>query len=137
MAFYSLAPPNGEQRYLILEYKVRIFEDVIHEDDEFAHDGGQGDFGGFASGPEPLIELFELMIRAGRDQGGHVERAADGRASPADTAAAMPLTAFAWMGSQSCQGGGLAAVEGAQFRQFGEHAQGGDRPDAGDGFELL
>ena len=26
----------GEQRYLILESKVGIFEEVVHEDDEFA-----------------------------------------------------------------------------------------------------
>jgi len=31
---FSLSP--GEQRYLILESKVGIFEEVVHEDDEFA-----------------------------------------------------------------------------------------------------
>lgn len=27
-----------------------VFEEVIHEDDEFAHDGGESDFGGFLCG---------------------------------------------------------------------------------------
>jgi hypothetical protein len=35
-----------EQRYLILEYKVGIFEGVVHQDDEFTHDGSKGDFAG-------------------------------------------------------------------------------------------
>jgi hypothetical protein len=45
-----LSASTGEQRYLILEYKVRIFEGVVHQDDEFTHDGGEGDFGGFTPG---------------------------------------------------------------------------------------
>jgi len=36
---FSLSSPNEEQRYLILECKVGIFKDVVHQDDEFAHDG--------------------------------------------------------------------------------------------------
>ena len=35
--------------------EVRIFEEAVHEDDEFAHDGGEGNFGRFACGAEPLI----------------------------------------------------------------------------------
>ena len=31
----------------------------------------------------------------------------------------------------------MAAIERAQFGQFGQHAQGGDRTDAGNGFEFL
>jgi hypothetical protein len=45
-----------------LECKVWIFEDVIHEDYEFAHDGGERNFGRFACGAEPLVKLFELAI---------------------------------------------------------------------------
>jgi hypothetical protein len=37
------SPSDWEQRYLILECKVWIFEDAVHEDNEFAHDGGEGD----------------------------------------------------------------------------------------------
>jgi len=41
-------PWEWEQRYLILECKVGVFEDVIHEDNEFAHDGSERNFGWFA-----------------------------------------------------------------------------------------
>ena len=48
-----------------MECKVGIFEDVIHEDDEFAHDGGEHNFGGFASRPQSLIKLFEMAVGMG------------------------------------------------------------------------
>jgi hypothetical protein len=38
----------NQERYLILECKVGVFEDVIHEDNEFAHDGSERNFGWFA-----------------------------------------------------------------------------------------
>src|SRR5882724_1040784 len=107
--------PLREQRYLILEYKVRMFEGVIHQDDEFAHDGGERDFGGFASGAKALVERLELAIGAGGDQCRHVESASDGSTSAADASSSMPLAAFARMGSQSSQCRCLAAVKGAQF----------------------
>jgi hypothetical protein len=126
-----------EQRYLILEYKVRVFKDVVHQDDEFTHDGGERDFGGFARCPKALIELFELPIGACSDERGHVERAPDLSASAADTSPAMPLTAFPWVRSQPGQRRHLPAIEGAQFGQFGQDAQCGEGSDPGNGFEFL
>src|SRR6266705_362433 len=110
--------PPEEQRYLILECKVGIFEEVVHQDDEFAHDGGAGDFGGFACGAEPLVKLFELPVGAGGNQCGHVERPADGCAPAADAPASVPLPTLTWMRGQSSQRRRLATVERAQFRQF-------------------
>jgi len=51
-----------EQRYLILECKVRVFKDVVHQDNEFAHDGSERNFGGFSGCAQPLIKLFELTV---------------------------------------------------------------------------
>ena len=48
----------GEQRYLILECKVWIFKDVVHQDDEFAHDSRQSQFGGFARLAQSLVKGF-------------------------------------------------------------------------------
>jgi len=79
------------QRYLILECKVGIFEDVVYEDDEFAHDGRKGDFGWFARRPQPLVKLFKLAVGMGGDECGHVEGASDGSASTANAAASMPM----------------------------------------------
>ena len=135
---FSLAPRlSGEQRYLILENKVRIFEDMVHQDDKFAHDGGECDFGGFACRAEALVKLFEMTVGSSRHESRHVEGASNGRSSAPNGPAAMPLAAFSGMRSQTCQGGGLAAVKGSQFGQFSQHAQGGNGADASDGFELL
>ena len=53
---------SWEQRHLILECKVWIFKNVIHQDNEFAHDGGELNFGGFTSRAEPPLKLFELPV---------------------------------------------------------------------------
>ena len=121
----------------MLECKVWIFEEVVHEDDEFAHDGSESDFGRLACGAQPLIKLFELPVGMRRNQGRHVERPADRCAPTADASATVPLTTLTRMGCQSGQRRRLAAVERAQFGQFRQHTQRGDGADAGDGFEFL
>jgi len=110
---------------------------MIHQDDEFTHDGSQGDLGGFACQPEALIKLLEGLVAAGGDEGGHVEGPADGRTAATNGSAAPPLATFAGMGCQAGQGRGLAPVEGAQFGQFGQHAQGGDGSHPFDGLKGL
>ena len=45
-----------------MECKVWIFKNVIHQDNEFAHDGGELNFGGFTSRAEPPLKLFELPV---------------------------------------------------------------------------
>ena len=47
---------------------MRIFQEVVEEDDEFAHDGGERDFLGFAGGDQPLIKRFQDRIE-GRAEG--------------------------------------------------------------------
>src|ERR1017187_480499 len=92
--FFSIASLKEEQRYLILGYKVGMFEGVVHEDDEFAHDGGEGDLGGFAGGAQPLVKLLELTVGTGGDERGHVKGTPDRRASATDAAASVPLATF-------------------------------------------
>src|SRR5579859_1641651 len=133
----TLSPQNGEQRYLISWFKVGIFEDVIHQDDEFAHDGSEGDFGGLTRQAEALIKLFKLVVRMSGDECSHVEYPSDRSASATDAAASMPVTTFTRMRSQTGQCGSLAAVERAQFGQFGQYAQSGDGAHTSNGFELL
>jgi hypothetical protein len=62
-----------------LECKVGIFEEVVHEGNEFAHFGGERNFGGFACGTQALLELFELTVGVGCHECGHVEGTADRR----------------------------------------------------------
>jgi hypothetical protein len=110
---------------------------MVHEDDEFAHDGREGDFGGFARGAKALVKLFEWAIGACGDQGGHVECAPDLAASTTDASSSMPLAAFTRMRCQSCQRRHLPAVERAQFGQLGQNTEGGECAHPGDGFEFL
>jgi hypothetical protein len=44
LIFQAMAndPPQGEQRYIFLECKVGVFEDLVRQHDQFAHDGGEG-----------------------------------------------------------------------------------------------
>ena len=67
----------------------------------------------------------------------HVKGPADGSASTADGAATLPLSTLPRMRCQSGQGGRLAAIERAQFGQFGQDAQRREGTDAGDGLEFL
>src|SRR5437899_12673172 len=106
-----------------MDFKVWIFEEVVHEDDEFTHDSGERDFGGFAGGAEPLIKLFEWTVGMSGDEGRHVKGTSDGSAATADAAPTVPLAALARVRGQSGQGRGLAAAERAEFREFGQHAQ--------------
>jgi hypothetical protein len=45
---------SGVSNGLSCEDKIGTFEEVVEEDDEFAHDSGEGDFGGFACRAQPL-----------------------------------------------------------------------------------
>ena len=38
--------------------KIIIFEEAVHEDDEFAHAGGHGDEGFLSCGPQAQIKFF-------------------------------------------------------------------------------
>lgn len=114
-----------------------MFECEVHEDDKFTHDSGEGDFGGFTCAAQSLIKRFELTIGTGRNECGHVKRAAHRGATTTNAAASVPLTALTRMRGQSGERGRLAAIERAQLGQFGQHAQCCNGADAGDGFEFL
>ena len=136
LASLALRRRSGEQRYLILEYKVGIFKDLIHEDDEFTHDGGQGDFGRFASGAKALVKRFKLTVGTSSNQSRHVESAADLCATAANGSVSAPLAAITGVRRQTSQGGDLSAIQGSQFWKFGQNSHGRDGADAGDGFQF-
>jgi hypothetical protein len=49
------------ERATVLTYKgkIGIFEEAVKEEDEFTHDGGDGDFGRFAFDAKALVEGAE------------------------------------------------------------------------------
>ena len=97
---------------------------MIHQDDQFTHQGREGDFGRFTRSAQALIKHFEDGIGTGGHQGRHIKCGAESRASPSNGSAPLPLSAFSWMGSHTCQRRNLAAIKGTQLRQFGQDGQG-------------
>ena len=44
--------------------KVGVFQEAVSEDDQFAHEDGEGEFFGFAVGEEAQVEGFENWVVA-------------------------------------------------------------------------
>ena len=70
-------------------------------DEEFAHDGGEGDFGEFLLGQQALVEGFEDGVELSGGECRHVECTADFLAAAADGAFALMLATVIIVGSQS------------------------------------
>ena len=69
-----------------------VSEQCVGEEEELSHDGGDGDFGGFASRFELLVFCLEFGIEAHCDERGHIERLSDIGSSAADEGATGPLS---------------------------------------------
>ncbi len=50
--------------------KIRIFQEVVRENDELSHEGSEGEFFGFAASEETEVERFEDRVVAGGDERG-------------------------------------------------------------------
>jgi len=112
-----------------------IFQEVVHEDDEFAHAGGQGDQGFFTGSPQAQIEGFKNAVMADGAQGGHVEGATDGMSAAADVTALGLVPAITVVGSQAGQRGGGLGIEMSQLGHFRQDSGGHDRTDPRDGIQ--
>ena len=107
--------------------------EAIGEDDDFSSDGGEGEFGWFSSCCEVLVAALHVGIAAACDQGGHIERAAQGRSSTLDAAFCLDGATFARMRREAGEGGDLLAGDTTDLGELGQEGQGGDRPHAGYG----
>ena len=95
------------------------FDEAIGLDEEFAHDGDQGDFAGFASLAEPPVEAGKGRMVFDGDQSGHVEGFADGGSAAPDFSLAAPLAAVTVEGGQSGHGSdGLSSSRRMKFIPF-------------------
>src|SRR5438045_9080144 len=80
---------KGSATVLGRKDKVRVFQELVSEDDELSHEGGKGEFFGFATGEETKVEHSEhRMVAEGdacrRGKGGRGPRAAaEGAGVPA------------------------------------------------------
>jgi len=70
---------SWEER-LISELEVGIAQEAVEEKGDFAHDGDEGDFFGFARVEEAAVEELEARVVDDGGEGGHVESAACGGA---------------------------------------------------------
>ena len=107
-----------------------IFNNLIHLEEQFAHDGGEGDFGWFAGCPQAQVKLSQVSIRfAGQGYCRHVEAPPESRAAAADVSLSLPRPALPGPGRQPGQRGGLPPVKPPQFGHLAEHADGGEGSD--------
>ena len=88
--------------------------------EEFAHGGSEGDFGGFSLGAKSVVEGFDDGVGARGHEGGHVEGNASADAAAVDVALTTEGTAFAIKGSEAGQGSDLSFGEGTEFGESGE-----------------
>jgi hypothetical protein len=117
--------------------KVGIFQEVIGEDDELSHEGGEGEFFRFATSDETEVERSEDRVVAGGDEGGHVKDRAELRAAAEDVALTAELTAVVVKGSDAGESGGLGIGEGAKFGHERDEGGGGENTDALDFLEAI
>ena len=120
---------------LVGKLKFIIFEQVVHEDDEFAHAGGHGNQWFLSRSQQARIKLFENAVMAHGTQGGHVERTPYGVPPATDVAGSFLGSAIAVVRGHSRQGGGGLCAELSQFGHFSQDRGGHDRTHAGDGFQ--
>jgi hypothetical protein len=86
---------------------LRICEELVGEDDELSHEGGESEFFCFAASEETEVERSEDRVVAGGDERGHVKDGADLRAAAEDVALPAELAAVVVKWSDAGEGGGL------------------------------
>ena len=114
-----------------------MFEQVVGEDDELSHQGGESEFFGFATIKETEVERSKDRVVAGGDERGHVKDRADLRAAAEDMALTAELTAVVVKGSDASKGSGLRIGEGTKFGHERDESCGGEQTDALDFLEAI
>ena len=108
------------------------FQQSVCENDEFAHDGGDGDLCGLSGLDEAAVGFDQVRVEAAGDEGRHVERGTQPFSSTPDVGSASPAAGLPRARGQPGQGGGLLGIDGAQFGQIDEKREGRVLGDAGD-----
>ena len=106
------------------------FEEEIGQLDEFAHEGNEGDFGGFSGGAEAEVKRAQDGVAPSGDEGGHVEGRASQGATVEDVALALLRSAVVVEGGHAGETGGLTRFQGAEFRDGGQQDPGGALSEA-------
>lgn len=112
------------------ELEIWIFEEVVEEDEEFAHDGGEGQFCWLTGSTQFCVEGAENGIGTNGGESSHVENIAQSDAPTRDVALAGDISAVVIVGSNAEQRGGLVARKRAEFRAESQAGCGGDEAHA-------
>lgn len=120
----------GSATVLDRKGKFGTFEQVVGEDNEFSHEGGESEFFGFAPSEEAEVERSQDRVMAGGDKCGHVKDRADLRAAAEDVALPAELATVVVKGSDAGEGGGLGIGKGTKFGHQRDKGGGGEDPDA-------
>jgi hypothetical protein len=128
---------KGSATVLDRKDKVRVFQQLVGEDDELSHEGGESEFFSFSPSEETEVERPEDRVVARSDERGHVKDRADLRAAAEDVALTAELTAVMVKGSDAREGGGLGIGEGTKFRHQRDEGRGGEHADALDLAEAI
>jgi hypothetical protein len=116
LGFVLMGAVKGSATVLERKSKFGTFEQVVGEDDEFSHEGGESEFFGFAPSEETEVERSEDRAMGGGDKCGHVKDRADLRAAAEDVALPAELATVVVKGSDAGEGGGLDIGEGTSIR---------------------
>ncbi len=108
-----------------------LSKERVGENDELAHDRGEGDLWLFTGGDETAVEQFERWVEAGRGDGGHVQGFAHISASTSDVTRAIVFTTVAGDRREARDHGGLLGRQGADLVQSDDQCDRGDRSDTG------
>ena len=109
-----------------------IFKEVVHEDDEFSHAGGERHHGSFSGSAQALVKLLEDAVMAHGAQGRHIQGTANGTTPATNGTLPFLSTTVTIVGSYSCQSRRRLLVERSQLGHFSQNCKGDDLPDSRD-----
>ena len=92
-----------------------LSDHAVKHDEEFAHAGDEGDHFLFAGGAVMLVEGLDLRTAADGREGDHIKGVADIFPAAFDGAWPVGLATVLVVGRHAGEGGGLLAVERAEF----------------------
>ena len=122
---------DGVKRFDLLGDFEVVSSDGVGDDEDFPHDGDQGDFAGAMIGfDEAIIEVLQRGRMSDGGPGGIEQGAADERSSVPDFGLPALFSAFVGVGGEPDEGGDLFSGQMAEFWQVGDQSRGDDRTDA-------
>jgi hypothetical protein len=104
-----------------------LADEGVGQNQQLAHDRGEGDLGLFAGGAQASIEGSKVVIAAAGGEGGHVEDGPHRGAAASDVAFTAAFAAVGSNGRQAGeQGGGLVRAH-AEFAEADDERRRGHR----------